>query len=181
MYSIGGAGCWFRPLVLGCDTRLAAGLCRRATTRTADPAPPARPSQPSRTHETGRAHRRLEGGGGWRCDRRDQQSMTGEAVGEPRRDCILVASHRDLPHDRRGRRVERKDLLGASLEEHTAEFSSRNLTNLVSRIVIAPRARRRILSVTRARAGSQKHHPIRKGVIRPRLLNVAARQQAEYL
>src|SRR5262249_23155613 len=39
----------------GCDTRSAAGPCRGATTRTADPAPPARPSQPSRTHETGRA------------------------------------------------------------------------------------------------------------------------------
>src|SRR5262249_2154099 len=52
----------------------------------------------------------------------DHCVATGEAVGEPRRDRILVASHRDLPHDRRGRRVERKDLLGASLEEHTAEF-----------------------------------------------------------
>src|SRR5262249_32837241 len=60
----------------------------------------------------------------------DHCVATGEAVGEPRRDRILVASHRDLPHDRRSRGVERKIFCGASLEEHTAEFFLAELDEL---------------------------------------------------
>src|SRR5262249_17521269 len=88
--------------------------------------PAARSATPSAIQEPALAQLRDEG-----ADfALDHCVGTGEAVGEPRRDRILVASHRDLPHDRRGRRVERKDLLGASLEKHTAEFFLAELDEL---------------------------------------------------
>src|SRR5262249_21613338 len=95
-----------------------AGAERPAGREVSAATPAARSVTPSAIEEPALAQLRDEG-----ADfALDHCVATGEAVGEPRRDRMLVASHRDLPHDRRGRRVERKDLLAASLEEHTAEF-----------------------------------------------------------
>src|SRR5262249_16212381 len=129
--------------------------------------PAARSATPSAIEEPALAQLRDEG-----ADfALDHCVGTGEAVGEPRRDRILVASHRDLPHDRRGRRVERKDLLGASLDTHTAEFFLPALAELrqphgdrtggppATTGVLFYGAYHRTLSVTRARAGSAHHQP----------------------